>query len=470
MSPALRRCVALLASSSLIALAFTTFAVPGAVLGCLGVAVLLWHANAQRRVASWVVDCFVVITLANACVLSWMLASLGQGLGFAGAAGVWLFLAAYAALYPTAALGLGAVLVARGCPWTLALPGAWLLAESARAHLFTGFDWLALGNAAIGSPGLAHAYGWIGVHGVSALLVCAAAALVDGLRRYGPLPAVAALVGAMWLLATPLCRDPHDDGTPLRVGVLQTTGDDAELSRYAHDLGRAGAELIAGPEGLLPEHPLILARGVDVIAGRQAPCAVHMGRRCVENTLVHFAASGARDAVYRKQFLVPLYERDIGPFTARGRMYMQPGATPGLFAVRGLWTGGLICYEIMSPDGASALAEAGAQWIVHPTSDTWQLDDRGIRQHVALAQVRAAEFGLPVLRVSNVHSSTLLDPHGRLAWTLPDEATSGLVEISVGGRETFLRRAHALAQAARIAVAVVWLLVAVLFTRKGKRS
>ncbi|MEO0394042.1 MAG: apolipoprotein N-acyltransferase, partial [Pseudomonadota bacterium] len=73
----------------------------------------------------------------------------------------------------------------------------------------------------------------------------------------------------------------------------------------------------------------------------------------------------------------------------------------------------LICYEIIFP-GRFDDQVANAHWIVNVTNDAWFGDTTGPHQHFAMAQARAIETGLPVVRVANTGLSGVIDPLGRV--------------------------------------------------------
>ena len=57
--------------------------------------------------------------------------------------------------------------------------------------------------------------------------------------------------------------------------------------------------------------------------------------------------------------------------------------------------------------------------IINATNDAWYGDSSGPRQHFAMAQYRAIERGLPVIRVANTGISGVIDPLGRVINQIP---------------------------------------------------
>jgi apolipoprotein N-acyltransferase len=78
----------------------------------------------------------------------------------------------------------------------------------------------------------------------------------------------------------------------------------------------------------------------------------------------------------------------------------------------------LICYEVIFP--AQVLDRADRpQWLLNITNDGWYGDSPGPRQHFAIARVRAAEEGLPLVRSANTGISGVVDAYGRVVASLP---------------------------------------------------
>jgi len=85
----------------------------------------------------------------------------------------------------------------------------------------------------------------------------------------------------------------------------------------------------------------------------------------------------------------------------------------------------LICYEVIFP-GHTLPEGTDARWIVNVTNDAWFGDTSGPRQHLAMAQFRAIEVGLPVVRSANNGISAIIDAHGRIRASLDLNARGAL--------------------------------------------
>ena len=138
------------------------------------------------------------------------------------------------------------------------------------------------------------------------------------------------------------------------------------------------------------------------------------------NRLDLFDRTGNPLAEYAKSHLVPFGE--FLPFQKYWPV-TPPAVTAGTFSAgNGVQTfhvknlppfSALICYEVIFPDEI-ADQKNRPQFLLNVTNDAWYGRTSGPYQHLAIAQTRAVEQGLPMIRAANTGISAMIDPQGRL--------------------------------------------------------
>ena len=368
-----------------------------------------------------------------------------------GALGV---VSAVFAVHAGAAGALSAWLAPRaGRAGVLVLPAAWLVMEHMRGFDFLGgFQWASLGYAAhldLPMLGLASLTGVYGLTFVTAL-----AATLFGVGRWPSALAVIAAAHGIGFVAVPTASDlaaPRDP--PLRATLVQGNipqGEKWDPARAQQnldvhlELSRAAMsekpDVILWPESAVPgfieaqpefhDPILALSRELDVplVVGGIGLTRVADERRALfHNSLfVVTPANGVVDR-YDKTVLVPFGEyvplrsvlgflsavatslADLSDITAgpvarplRGLAVLEPDQAPV----------GLICYEAVYPDVVRTAVRNGARLLLNLTNDAWYGRSSAPHQFLAIAAMRSAEHGLPMLRGANTGVSAVIDARG----------------------------------------------------------
>lgn len=363
----------------------------------------------------------------------------------------------WGAMFPAAACGM-AFLAPKGIFRALALSGAWILTEMLRGVLFTGFPWNPVGSVWTAFPAMTQTASLFGVYGLSgATVFCASLFAYAGkpLRsRRNSAPALSVLL----LLSAALyggIRLNRADTTFVR-GVTfrlvqpnipqgrKWSADAAELNLMKHvHLSRQGdAEAVTHvlwPEtassffllqdrfarsmvtGALTQGSILLAGSLrsERVEGRVPPYKVY-------NSIVAFNDLGIELGHYDKSHLVPFGEyaplQDYLPFIRRlvpGNVDFSEGEGVKTSVIpRTVPLGFLICYEVIFP-GRVADKQVRPYWLMNATNDGWFGTSAGPFQHLAAAQMRSVEEGLPLARVANTGISAMIDAYGRIVASLP---------------------------------------------------
>lgn len=358
----------------------------------------------------------------------------------------------------------------------LAWGGAWLLAEWARAILFTGFPWGASGYALIDTP-LAGLAPWLGVYGVGAVWAMAVVSSVwswrsaDGglVSRLAGLAATFVLVAIGALAGRPF-TEPQ--GAALSVTLLQgnvpqdekfiAERQGAMLRWHAEQLLSARTDLVIAPETAIPLLPFqqppgywdALVGGFPAGSGRHALVGVPLGdfERGYTNSIVglggpiRHADPEAEGGPYRydKHHLVPFGEFIPWGFRWFVRMMNMPlgdfargPLVAPSYRVKQQRVAPTVCYEDLFGEEIAARFRdpAGAPTILANVSNlAWFGESVALHQHLQIARMRSLEFQLPTVRATNTGATVVIDHAGRVTDRLPGN-TRGALVAEVQGRQ-----------------------------------
>ncbi|MGE5450991.1 MAG: apolipoprotein N-acyltransferase [Acidobacteriota bacterium] len=356
----------------------------------------------------------------------------------------------------------------------LAWAGLWLLAETARAWVFTGFPWAASGYGLV-DVAWRLAAPLLGVYGLGACWAGSVAAVVlvwrlpSGERSRMAAAAWPAMLvlSLIWQPASPGRAFTRPVGRTLNVTLLQGNVPQDEkfvaerqvpmLLWYARELMESQGDLVVAPETAVPLLPSQLPDGywqglVEAFQtqGRHALLGVPLGsyQSGYTNSVAGLSAgaSAMPDRFYRynKHHLVPFGEfiplgfhwfvemmnMPLGDF-ARG-----PLVSPS-FSVAGQRVAPTICYEDLYGEEIAArfVDAANAPTVLANVSNlAWFGEDVAIFQHQQIARMRSLEFQIPTLRATNTGATMIVDQDGRIVQRLAPN-TRGSLTGQVQGYE-----------------------------------
>ena len=439
-------------------------------------AVVLWPRRAPRAVGalSWL---YGTVWLIGAT--GWMFVSLHRY----GGLPAWL--AGLAVVLLCAALSLYFALAGwlwarrRDGRWwrdALAWGGVWLLAEWARAIVFTGFPWGASGYALVDTPmvGLAP---WLGVYGLGAVWAMAVVGCVWAWRtpeaawrgRAAALAGALAVIGVAVLAGRPFTQPL---GAPLSVTLLQgnvpqdekfiAERQGAMLLWHAEQLLAARTDLVIAPETAIPLLPhqqppgywAALVAGFPAGAGRHALVGVPLGdfEHGYTNSIVglggpiRHADPEVAGGPYRydKHHLVPFGEFIPWGFRWFVRMMNMPlgdfargPLVAPSYDIRQQRIAPTVCYEDLFGEEIAArfLDAARAPTILANVSNlAWFGESVAMHQHLQIARMRSLEFQLPTVRATNTGATVVIDHVGRVTDRLPGN-TRGVLVAQVQGMQ-----------------------------------
>jgi apolipoprotein N-acyltransferase len=340
--------------------------------------------------------------------------------------------------------------------WPVGFALAWTAVEWLRGHILTGFPWNQIATVWSATPVMTQSAALFGAYGLTLITVAAAAAPAAlGERDLAPR---ARLWGLALFLPLLLCglfgawrlHGATDANVP-GVGLRLVQGNIDQRLKWQDDVrvetvrkyltlstqpSAAPITAVIWPETAVPfflaDEPGLLdalgqlARrlGPDSLVITGTPRAERNPTYQVWNSVQAVDGEGKIVGTYDKHHLVPFGEymplRGWLPFDkiTPGSVDFSTGPGPQTMALPGLPPASpLVCYEVIFP-GAVTDRSSRAGWLLNVTNDGWFGISTGPHQHLASAQLRAVEEGLPLARAANTGISALVDSYGRLRMSL----------------------------------------------------
>ncbi|MDU0327817.1 apolipoprotein N-acyltransferase [Microbacterium sp. KSW2-21] len=337
--------------------------------------------------------------------------------------------------------------------------GLWTLREQiVGSWPYGGFPWGRIGVSQVNGP-FAEVASWVGMSGLSFLVVLACAMLIEVVRGGRVRRAVRAIpVAALLAVLVVLPQFPTTAAGSLRVGSVQGNGPagyfdqrarnavlNAQLAASAPLFGE-DMDVVLWPEGGVDSDPTANAQtsaALSELSRRlDAPLLVsavtERGSELFNSSLL-WTADGQTGETYDKRHPVPFgeYVPDRAfwePFAPDligliGREY-TPGTARPLVDLNGIGVGLAICFDVIYDDVVWDGANEGAEVYMFQTNNA---DFRGTDenlQQLAFAQMRAIETGRSVVNLSTVGTSQVIAPDGATLDALPiDTAGHMLTEV-----------------------------------------
>ena len=355
----------------------------------------------------------------------------------------------------------------------------WLIAELARALIFTGFPWGASGYGMLDTP-LQHLAPWVGVYGMgwawATLCAWALWSVWSGLPmagdavsrpgravRWWPAVSLVALLwaGAVWDGAS----FTRAVAKPLQVTLLQGNVPQDEkfspsrqiemLVWHGRQLLAAQGDLVVAPETAIPLLPGQLPEG---FWGQLQAAFEHEGRHALIGVPLGDFDVGYTNSVaglssqsvslpgqmyrYDKHHLVPFGEFIPTGFHWFVRMMHIPlgdfsrgPLAAASFDVKGQRVAPTICYEdLFGEEIAARFVQASqAPTILANVSNlAWFGESVAIHQHLQIARLRSLEFQVPTIRSTNTGATVVIDHQGEVTARLAPN-TRGSLQAEVQG-------------------------------------
>jgi len=215
------------------------------------------------------------------------------------------------------------------------------------------------------------------------------------------------------------------------------------LSREAAARARRRVDAFVWPEGALQESPaaphnvevrdLARATGAEVWSGAYHRVPAGNGLDVRYNSAYRVGADGTVDGRYDKSVLVPFAEyvplKDVVPGFDRIRLPgdFEAGHGAKVYSAGGARIAFLICYESIATAYVRTAVRQGANLLVNVSLDSWFGQSSELSQHLMLASIQSAQFGVPLVRSTTTGLSAFVDARGVITARTEMSTRSALV-------------------------------------------
>jgi apolipoprotein N-acyltransferase len=153
----------------------------------------------------------------------------------------------------------------------------------------------------------------------------------------------------------------------------------------------------------------LLALGIDEDSNN-VPYALNHSKRFSKHHLLPIGEFVPFEDILRP--LAPIFDLPMSSFS-RGE-YVQDN-----LIAKNTYFAPAICFEIAFPLQIAANLTPQTDAIITVSNDAWFGDSHGPHQHLQIAQARALEFGLPVIRATNNGVTAIINHKGEIQGELP---------------------------------------------------
>ncbi|GAA2246218.1 apolipoprotein N-acyltransferase [Herbiconiux moechotypicola] len=334
--------------------------------------------------------------------------------------------------------------------------GLWTLREGINSIFpWGGFSWGRVAMSQSESP-YTSLVAWVGMAGLSFVLVWLMAFLLQLVRESGMRAATRILTAAVAVVATlAVPAWPAPTSGTSRIGAVQGNSDAGLFSQHApgdilsdHASGSAALvgedlDVLVWPENasdLDPETYPIAAATLDAVSAELGGVPIVAGTIQQRGDKVYNTSllwqNGAVTDFYDKRHPVPFAEwmperaffralaPDLVDLVTRDYEF---GSTDLTFDIDGLIAGISICFDITDDAVMRAMSAEGAQVVFAQTNnaDFGQTDEN--LQQLAITRLRAVEFGRSVVNISTVGTSEIIAPDGSTIAAIPPYQAGAMV-------------------------------------------
>jgi apolipoprotein N-acyltransferase len=317
--------------------------------------------------------------------------------------------------------------------WIWLIPAAWTGIEYVRGELYPlKFSWLSAGYAFAESPWMLP-FGALGMYGAGFLLVLLATFTRWGWRRSKP-GAGLLLLGVPYALTFTVIALSGRIGTKTPVSELTIGGVQLEFPSYGKVLRELDHLIAEHPETelcVLSEYtfsepvPEVVRNWCRdnrryLIAGGTDP----LGTTNFYNTAFVIGTQG--EIVFKQAKGVPIQFFSDGLPAPKQEVWDSPWGRIGL----------CICYDLGYTRVTDELVRQGAETIIAPTMDVQNWGGYQHWLHARVTPIRAAEYGIPIFRLTSSGVSQHVLPSGKVQASRPYPGQGAILTAQLELRES----------------------------------
>lgn len=369
---------------------------------------------------------------------------------------LYLFLALYLSLYWGVFLYLVFALPEKN---RIFIAGSlWFLLEIITSHLLTGFPWLSMGLSQWNCPYILKASSFIGIFGLSFLVITGNFTLFYSFRKTKILSWSFSVLCFIALVFSPLFTIPvsNNHKNYLNVLIIQPNINSSINTNYSHniekiknltseELKKNKADIVIWPEGAYPDtitqNPELLddlqtftkKHSVGLILGSFTgndkiynSALLIEGERIQTHNKTHLAPYGEFIPGGRLKIISSLFEKLAGYIP-----YIEQSSELTPFSFKDINLGVLICFENIFPEISNSLIEKEMGIFIVITNDSWFGYSAGPYQHFAHNSIRAVETGRYFIISALSGISGIVAPDGTVKAIVKDNGESLYVNGSV---------------------------------------
>ncbi|WP_459680862.1 apolipoprotein N-acyltransferase [Vibrio comitans] len=357
----------------------------------------------------------------------------------------------------------------------LVTPALWLVCDWLRGWALTGFPWLLLGYTQIDSPlaGLAP-IGGVDLISMWVMAISSSVAMIINRRTWKLVWIPVALFAVAGLTHFINWVTP-DESRAQTVALIQGNVHQETkwlpsqrwptLMKYMdHTRQNWDADIIIWPEAAIPafeDEVTSFMENLDKAARMNNSAVItgvltQEGRNTYYNsvTTVGVTPSGEYNydtqPRYNKHHLLPFGEfvpledflRPLAPFfNLPMSSFQRGGYIQDNIVAKGMHMVVALCYEIIFGQQLRDNITDETDYILTLSNDAWFGDSIGPLQHMAIARMRALEFGMPVIRATNNGVTAVTDYKGHITADLPqfEEAVLRAKVVPTNGKTPYVQ-------------------------------